>query len=441
MDSEIVGKESRVARIGTRNVIIVLMLGIAGQIAWAVENSWFNTFVFDELTPDPRSVAWMVAVSAITATITTLLMGTFSDRTYTKFGRRRPYILFGYIIWGLITAIFPMVAFIQLVGVAVVTVIILDAVMTFFGSTANDAAYNAWITDISESSNRNRIQSINSITAVIANLIAIGAAGYIIDTYGYFTFFFFLGGFVSISGLIAGLIVKEPLIPVEKREPSQKLWRALTELLSFQSIRRNKVLYLLFLNMALNGIASQVYFPYLFIYLEHFLGFTKPEISIVGAVILLASTLILIIVGIVSHRFNRKSVLLIAIIVGAIFLFIFSFLRNMWLASILYLFQTAFSLTAGVIHSAWLQDRYPEGNIGKFQGVRLIFMVLLPMVIGPPIGSIVISSFGIPITIDNIPGYIPTPEIFFIGAIISLLALIPVLFIKKSEGKIQFKQE
>ena len=62
-------------KISTCNWIIMAALELIGQIAWAVENSWFNTFVYDTITPDPRPVAWMVAASAITATLTTLIMG------------------------------------------------------------------------------------------------------------------------------------------------------------------------------------------------------------------------------------------------------------------------------------------------------------------------------------------------------------------------------
>ena len=93
--------------------IIIVALATTGQIAWAVENSWFNTFVYDTITPDPRPVAWMVAASAITATLTTLLMGTFSDRTRSRWGRRRPFILVGYVLWGFSTIFFPTVAYIK----------------------------------------------------------------------------------------------------------------------------------------------------------------------------------------------------------------------------------------------------------------------------------------------------------------------------------------
>ncbi len=130
--------------------VIMAALALTGQIAWAVENSWFNTFVYDTITPDPRPVAWMVAASAVTATLTTLVMGTLSDRTRSRWGRRRPYILFGYILWGLSTILFPTVACIRATALAVVAVVIADSLMTFFGSTANDAAFHRTLINADE---------------------------------------------------------------------------------------------------------------------------------------------------------------------------------------------------------------------------------------------------------------------------------------------------
>ena len=50
-----------------RTWLVLVLLGLSGQIAWNVENSWFNTFVYDEVTPDPRPIAVMVAVSVMVA--------------------------------------------------------------------------------------------------------------------------------------------------------------------------------------------------------------------------------------------------------------------------------------------------------------------------------------------------------------------------------------
>ena len=76
----------KISSLGLRNWFLVLILGVAGQIAWAVENTWFNTFVFDTITPDPQPIAWMVGASALTATMTTYVMGAYSDRSKSKWG-------------------------------------------------------------------------------------------------------------------------------------------------------------------------------------------------------------------------------------------------------------------------------------------------------------------------------------------------------------------
>ena len=443
MSEENEQKQSKiqVRRIGKRNILSILFLGTAGQIAWSVENSWFNTFVYDRITTDPTPIAWMVAVSAITATLTTILMGVLSDRTSGKWGKRKPYIVFGYILWGVITAIYPMVEWIQTIGIAVIMVIITDAIMTFFGSTANDAAYNAWITDIGHSSNRNRIQSINNITVYLAAMIAFGAAGVIIDIFGYFVFFYILGGVVTLTGLIAVFLIESTPIKKDEIKFEKSLLKEFADLMNPKILKENRILFLLFLCMALAGIGSQVYMPYLFIFMENYVGFSKTELGLFMALFLLLTIVVLVIVGIFSHRFNRKTLVVIGSILGAIGTIILGFTSflvqgNSSLAVViflLYFVATIPALISQVAHGGWLLDKYPEGDIGKFQGIRMIFMVLLPMVIGAPIGSAIISTFGIPIA----DGYIPTPEIFIFGGLISLLSVIPILFISKSEGQIK----
>jgi MFS family permease len=86
----------------------------------------------------------------------------------------------------------------------------------------------------------------------------------------------------------------------------------------------------------------------------------------------------------------------------------------------------------GIVSGAWLKDLYPTQQRGQFQGVRMIFWVLFPMVIGPAIGSILIRSFGIPTMLNGEAGFIPTPVIYYAAALINLLAILPLLRIPKS---------
>ena len=70
---------------------VLLLFGLIGQIAWSVENMYFNLFVFETVSPDLSAVTLMVQLSGIVATVVTLFAGTLSD----KFGNRRTFISVG----------------------------------------------------------------------------------------------------------------------------------------------------------------------------------------------------------------------------------------------------------------------------------------------------------------------------------------------------------
>jgi len=416
-------------RLTSRTWFIMLALALTGQIAWAVENSWFNTFVYDTITPDPRPVAWMVAGSAITATLTTLFMGTLSDRTRTRWGRRRPFILIGYILWGLSTVLFPTVAYIQTTSVAIVMVVIADSVMTFFGSTANDAAFSAWTTDIATTETRGRVEGVLNLSVFLAQIVAMVAAGMLIDSVGYFTFFYTLGGIVILVGLVAGSLLQDAPLP-DKVDETQRPFRAeFTELFDINLLKQNRALFIILLFIMLSSIGMQVSLPYLIIYLENYIGVTKSEFSIIGGAVMVGSAVFAVPFGILADKWNKRNMLFVATIVSSLGGIFLSLVNTLPLLALTGLFWQAFSVAMGIASVAWLKDLLPEKSRGKFLGIRMIFWIAIPMVIGPWIGSTLIQNFGTPTTLNGQTGFVPAPIIFQVGSIISLLALVPLFFI------------
>lgn len=404
-------------------------LALTGQIAWAVENSWFNTFVFDTITPDPRPVAWMVAASAITATLTTLLMGTLSDRTRSRWGRRRPYILVGYVLWGLSTILFPTVAYIKVASLAVVMVVIADSVMTFFGSTANDAAFSAWTADVATSDTRGRVEGVLNLSLFLAQIVSMVAAGILIDSFGYFIFFYSLGGIVMLVGLVAGSLLQETSLPeIEEQRPS--FWTEFAELFRADVLKSNRKLFILLLFIMISSIGMQVSLPYLIVYLENYVGVTKTEFSIIGGAVMLGSAIFAIPFGILADRWNKRLMIAIATIVSSLGGILLSLVSTLPLLALTGLFWQAFSVAASIASVAWLKDLLPEQNRGKFLGIRMIFWIAIPMVLGPWIGSTLIQNFGIPTVFNGEAGFIPVPVIFQVGSAIALLSLIPLAFIR-----------
>ena len=157
--------------------IALIIFSLTGQIAWVVENMYFNVFIYKMFRASASDIALMVTASAIAATLTTILMGALSDRI----GKRKIFMCAGYIAWGIsiisfalirtdvISSLFGMVTGAATVGITLT--IIMDCVMTFFGSTANDAAYNAWLTDSTDATNRGAAEGINSMMPLISILV------------------------------------------------------------------------------------------------------------------------------------------------------------------------------------------------------------------------------------------------------------------------------
>ena len=69
----------------------LIIFSLVGQIAWVVENMYFNVFIYNMFGASAENISTMVALSAVTATVTTLLIGALSD----KVGKRKLFICGG----------------------------------------------------------------------------------------------------------------------------------------------------------------------------------------------------------------------------------------------------------------------------------------------------------------------------------------------------------
>ena len=461
-------------KLDRRTWVVIVLLGLSGQIAWNVENSWFNTFVYDEITPDPRPIAAMVAVSAIVATVTTLFMGAWSDRV----GRRKPFIVVGYLLWGLSVAVYPAAAEARAVTLAVTLVILLDAVMTFFGSTANDAAFNAWVTDVTDAHNRGRVDGLLQVMPVLAVMIGMGASGFLIDAFGYTPFFLSLGGIVLVMGLIGGALLREgrtsihpagsgPDVvgrasrgtlgargeppagrdgvasassePLGARQPgpeclarsgegaqtapSREVYRGTTWL------KADADLYLVFAAMAIFNTGVQITGPYEVIYLNHTLGIDKGTVGLITAMV--APVLILFAwpIGALTDRGKGYAVLVVGFLTAAAGTALFAMAGSIVGLAVMALVKSVGFLMM-IVLMAWHRHLLPAAARGAFQGVRLIFMVLLPMLIGPQVGSLLIRAFGEPSVVDGQAGHLPPALIYLVAAAVVALAIVPVLALR-----------
>jgi MFS family permease len=341
--------------------------------------------------------------------------------------------LIGYVLWGLSTILFPLVAYIKVTSIAVIMVVVADSVMTFFGSTANDAAFNAWTADIATSENRGRVEGVLNLSLFLAQIVSMVAAGILVDSFGYFVFFYSLGGIVMAVGLVAGYLLQDASA-VDSVGPRLPFWQEFTELLRIDVLKENRDLFTLLLFIMISNIGMQVSMPYLIIYLENYIGVSKTEFSIIGGAVMLGSAVFAIPFGILADRWDKRVMSAVAVVVSSLGGILLSLVSTLPLLALTGLVWQAFSTASGIASVAWLKDLLPVQSRGKFLGIRMIFWIAIPMVVGPWLGSTLIQNFGIPTITNGEAGFIPVPIIFQVGSAIALLSLIPLGFTRRRKG-------
>lgn len=446
-------------KLGGRLWFNILLFNLMGAIAWNVENMYFNTFLYNSVyagasaeamagTIAPTTaISRMVALSAITAVVTTFLMGTLSDRMK----NRKLFISVGYIAWGAVTALFGFISRENIASIfnlsddakilttTVWAVILMDMLMTFMGSTSNDSAFNAWVTDVTTTETRPKVESAFTVNGLVAMGIVMGIGSLAqAGTIPYSTFFLSLGGFVILCGVLGLFLLKEPEHKEIAEDKNSSYWADIFYGFRPSIIKKNANLYLILAAVGLYSIAIQVFFPYLFVYLQYVVLPANTNLfstaTIISAVIAVAVAIAGIVILMKLAGKNKSLALVPGIVCLVVGLLVLSTSTSLPIMLIGIGPTVIGYLVLAIQLNASIRDFIPEGMAGRFQGIRMIFMVLLPMVIGPWLGDIACRNSNIKYMNEyGVETIVPSAAMFFYAAIVSLLALIPVIVLIKNK--------
>src|SRR5690606_35110583 len=191
--------------------------------------------------------------------------------------RRLIFISVGYILWGLSTATFGVVSVdgipsIVAVGdavvVAILATVLLDCIMSFFGSGANDAAFNAWVTESTVPANRGRVDSVLAVMPLVAMLIVFGGFDGLTQAGQWREFFAIIGLVTAAIGVIAWFLVRDsPTMQVQ----TDGYLRSVVHGLRPSVVRGNPTLYITLVVYAIVGTSTQIFLPFLIIYIQRYL--------------------------------------------------------------------------------------------------------------------------------------------------------------------------
>ena len=420
---------------------LVWGLGIAGQLCWNMENQWFNTFVYAKIAKDPTIISWMVGVSAAATTVSTFLFGTVSDRN----GKRRILISVGYILWGIFTIMFGLTEFIAkgnagtgsavlaAVGVAVVSA---DAVMSFFGSMGNDIGLNAWINDHMNDKNRGQLGAAVATQPIIGTIVGTVAGGMLVGSDdNYMRLFLVMGIAVIVFGVISLVFMKdsEDLKPSVKGSFAQQFF----SIFNFREYLKNRELAWVNLTLAVYFIAFNMYFTHIGNYMIYYLGFTADLMGFIEGIALILAMLVTIPCTKLLNNRKEPQLAAVSIVLNSLGVGIMGFfvrpdnintqsLLNPVLFIGIFLLGTGYVLFLQTI-TAWSKPLYPEDARGQFEGIRILFFVLIPMVIAPLISNPIIKRSGEFVDENGFTEYLPTHTLLITGAALVLVTFVPLI--------------
>ena len=420
-------------KLGRKFWASMLIFGLIGQVAWVVENMYFNVFIYKMFHATAAEISLMVGASSVAATVTTLLMGALSD----KLGKRKLFISLGYVVWGISILSF---AFIRMdiltplagstaaaMSLGVSLVIILDCVMTFFGSTANDAAYNAWLTDRGDETNRGRIEGYNSMMPLVSILVVFGGfMSFDLDrAESWTTIFLIIGGVVLSIGILGLWLIEEAPGSSRPTAGSDSYWATVTYSFRPSVVRANPMLYAVLGAFAVFGISIQVFMPYLILYYEQSLGMADYVLVFAPAIVLAAVATALYGKVYDKKGFMASIVPSIAILMtGYVILY---FTRTKLPVFVGSLCMMIGYLTGMAVFGAMIRDHIPENRAGQFQGVRIIGQVLVPGIVGPAIGAWILRDAQVIVNNDGTTSFLPDRGIW-VGALVVAVVLCGVIW-------------
>ncbi len=445
-------------KLSKKNWFVITLFCFVGGIAWNTENMYFNTFLFNSVYGDASgaavagamapttAISRMVALSAVAAVLTTFFMGTLSDRLR----NRRLFISVGYVLWGIVTALFGFITKENVAGLfrlsgeaAILTatvwsVILMDILMTFMGSTSNDAAFQAWVTDVTTARQRALVETVLSVVGTVSSFAVTGVGSFAqAGRLSYRAFFIGLGAIVSVCGAVGLFLIKDPPRTVKRTENAQGYLSELFYGFRPSVVRGNPRLYLALTAFGLAVVAFQVFFPYLLVYIQYVVfpdnggldNILRPGVIVTAVLVVAAIVAVIFTLLKFSHK-NKGMFLAPCAALMTLGLFLLSTTTNIYVMLICVIPVVIGNSIIYILLGAAVKDFIPEGKAGLFQGLRMIFTVLIPMVVGPVLGDMACRNAAATYTNEfGVETIVPAKDMFFVAAVVCALTLVPLFFL------------
>lgn len=367
------------------NVIGNSILSFGSQFFTEIESNWFNSYFFNYVLGGIDSnlifVSIMVAMNALIGTIFFILWGIISDNLRTKYGRRRPIILIGFLGTSIMIIGYAFADTIWLV-------LLFGGVLIPVISNMIHMSGKIYAADLIPTDKRGRSNLLVVIFAAIASmlnwiptimLLPEGDGVYSLEIHR--LFILIAAAVLFSTGIIIFLVTKEPILET----PGRKIGEELLSILDFKQFRKNKEFFTLFIASLFVIMAQNAYMPFLLIMIQEI---DMDAMQMVFAAVIVA-TAVGMIIGLATKyidKLGRKKLVIPGLIIspfGGIIVILLGE-GNFWGIILGFAIMFPFATVVSLCTDTMTQDLLPAEARGKFMGI-----IRLGTAIGKAVGALV----------------------------------------------------
>lgn len=389
------------------------------SITWSLYNSYVPIFLRGIINNDPYWYAllgaWIntfIGIVMILDNIAAITLqpwiGAKSDNTWTRFGRRMPYIMLGIPIAAFFFAFIPVLK----------DLIILLVIVTIFNIAM--AIYRAPVValmpDLIPSKFRSRANGVINLMGGIGAVYAFLIGSLLYEWYGAFIAFITTSVIMIISLIILMIYIKEPEKPIDVEE-------RVSILKAFKEVIVDDDPSGIFMLLAI-----MLWFFGYFIIETWFTTYGKIILKVNEAVAARSLTgfalmfiLFAIPAGFIASKIGRRKAIILGLIGLTIMLALIASLRNLLLITILLTIGGIFWALININSIVIVWEIGGEEKLGAYTGLYYFFSALAAIV-GPVVAGGIFDVFG-------------HWTMFWISVIFMILALLSMMKVERGEGE------
>ncbi len=291
-------------------VLGIAFLAFSRSIGWAI-NKGFTFTLLSDYTDSPFIKGVVLAVEGLMGLIVPPIIGWYSDRIFTKRGRRKPFIIIG----GLLAGLSLFMAYVAYANGWIFEMFLFFISFFYFSMHLYTAPFRALMPDLIESGNRGKASGIITLLEVVGNLVGFILGAILWDINPLYTYLMGLI-LIPLAAILTYAIIDEEELEEEKLNMvkdegilayAKKMFHE-TDTIKFYTAQTLWWMGFEFIAMFFIGIAAQILYGDASE--EHIKAVTSTAVILMG-IFNIAAVFTALPGGIIYDRIGRKKSIII----------------------------------------------------------------------------------------------------------------------------------